>query len=164
MTVTITWDPGPGLSYDLDAFVDWQDETGEWIELQGSTNGQLLGGVAEETVQIDGPVPGHYRARVVNWASTEVAYHGAITLEALPKDGNDKGGPAAKIEIEGWTPAVKVTPDNGHGYEPTLVADQYGDAFATAHPENWRSLPLPTPVRRTGYGANPGCGTRRTGA
>lgn len=33
---------------------------------------------------------------------------------------------------------VKVTPDAGHGYEPTVVADKYGNLFATAHKENWQ--------------------------
>jgi hypothetical protein len=34
--------------------------------------------------------------------------------------------------------AVKVTPDLGFGYEPTVVSDQYGNLFATAHKENWQ--------------------------
>jgi hypothetical protein len=33
---------------------------------------------------------------------------------------------------------VKVTPDLGYGYEPTVVADRYGNLFATAHKENWQ--------------------------
>jgi hypothetical protein len=33
---------------------------------------------------------------------------------------------------------VKVTPDLGYGYEPTVVADKYGNLFATAHKENWQ--------------------------
>jgi hypothetical protein len=31
---------------------------------------------------------------------------------------------------------VQVTPANGGGYEPTVVADRYGNLFATAHKEN----------------------------
>jgi hypothetical protein len=33
---------------------------------------------------------------------------------------------------------VKVTPDLGYGYEPSLVVDAYGNIFATAHKENWQ--------------------------
>jgi hypothetical protein len=35
-----------------------------------------------------------------------------------------------------FDPAVKVTPTNGGGYEPTVVADRFGNVFATAHKEN----------------------------
>jgi hypothetical protein len=34
--------------------------------------------------------------------------------------------------------AVKVTPDLGFGYEPTVVADKFGNLYATAHKENWQ--------------------------
>lgn len=145
LTVTITWDPGPSLTYDLDAFVDRQDASGEWVELGASTNGQLLEGAAEEIVEIEAPAAGHYRARIVNWASTELAYHGSIALAPLPEEERDKGGPTARIVTAGWASAVKVTPDNGHGYEPTLVVDRYGNAFATAHPENWQIPLAPDP-------------------
>ena len=33
---------------------------------------------------------------------------------------------------------VKVTPDNGYGYEPTIVSDRYGNLYSTAHKENWQ--------------------------
>src|SRR5256886_4460758 len=33
---------------------------------------------------------------------------------------------------------VKVTPPGGHGYEPAVYTDHYGDIFATAHKENWQ--------------------------
>ena len=32
---------------------------------------------------------------------------------------------------------VKVTPTGGFGYEPSFVADRFGNLFATAHKENW---------------------------
>lgn len=38
---------------------------------------------------------------------------------------------------------VKVTPDLGYGYEPTVVADKYGNLFATAHKENWQLAVAP---------------------
>jgi hypothetical protein len=144
MTVTITWDPGPSVSYDLDLFVDRQDASGAWVEVGASTNGQLLAGAAEEIAEVEAPAVGHYRARVVNWASTEVAYHGSIAFAPL-EEGDDKGPKTAKVVTTGWGAVVKVTPDNGHGYEPTLVVDQYGNAFATAHPENWQIPVAPDP-------------------
>lgn len=33
---------------------------------------------------------------------------------------------------------VKVTPDGGYGYEPTVIADKFGNLYATAHKENWQ--------------------------
>ena len=33
---------------------------------------------------------------------------------------------------------VKVTPTGGFGYEPSFVADSFGNIFATAHKENWQ--------------------------
>jgi BNR/Asp-box repeat len=35
-------------------------------------------------------------------------------------------------------PPVKVTPPGGHGYEPAVYTDHYGNIFATAHKENWQ--------------------------
>jgi hypothetical protein len=40
-------------------------------------------------------------------------------------------------------PAVKVTPTGGFGYEPSFVADHYGNIFATAHKENWQLVVAP---------------------
>jgi hypothetical protein len=38
---------------------------------------------------------------------------------------------------------VKVTPDLGYGYEPAVVADDFGNLFATAHKENWQLVVAP---------------------
>ncbi len=38
---------------------------------------------------------------------------------------------------------VKVTPDLGFGYEPSLVIDRYGNVFAAAHKENWQLVVAP---------------------
>jgi hypothetical protein len=35
-------------------------------------------------------------------------------------------------------PPVRVTPPNGHGYEPAVYTDHFGNIFATAHKENWQ--------------------------
>jgi len=149
MTVTITWDPGPALSYDLDLFVDRLDASGEWVQVGQSINGQLLAGEAEEIVEVLAPEPGRYRTRVSNFASTELAYHGSIVFAVLADEpgggGGGGGGPTARIVTSGWIAPVKVTPENGHGYEPTLVTDPHGNAFATAHPENWQIVVAPDP-------------------
>jgi hypothetical protein len=35
-------------------------------------------------------------------------------------------------------PPVKVTPAGGHGYEPAVYTDHFGNIYATAHKENWQ--------------------------
>lgn len=40
---------------------------------------------------------------------------------------------------------VQVTPDPGKGYEPSMVVDQFGNIFATAHKENWQLILAPDP-------------------
>jgi hypothetical protein len=84
MTVAISWDAGAAVSYDLDLFVDRLDSSGNWVEVGRSTDGQLLGdGEAVETAVVK-PVPtGTYRARVVNFASTELAYSGSVGFAAV---------------------------------------------------------------------------------
>src|SRR6266536_431254 len=38
----------------------------------------------------------------------------------------------------GFGSPVKVTPDGGHGYEPAVYTDHFGNIYATAHKENWQ--------------------------
>jgi len=40
-------------------------------------------------------------------------------------------------------PPVKVTPTGGFGYEPSFVADRFGNLFGTAHKENWQLVLAP---------------------
>lgn len=85
MSVAIAWDAGLALAYDLDLFVDRLDGA-RWVRVGSSTNGQSLGdGTAVEVAQVNAPVlaPGRYRARVVNWASTQVDYTGEISFESV---------------------------------------------------------------------------------
>lgn len=35
-------------------------------------------------------------------------------------------------------PPVKVTPELGYGYEPSIVVDGFGNIYSTAHKENWQ--------------------------
>jgi hypothetical protein len=84
LTATIAWDAGPELSYDLDLFVDRLDQFGNWVEVGRSTDGQLLGdGEAVESADVKSPPVGTYRTRVVNFASTELAYQGSIGFAAV---------------------------------------------------------------------------------
>jgi len=85
MSVAIAWDAGTALAYDIDLYVDRLDG-GNWVRVGSSTNGQALGdGSAVEIAQVNAPVlmPGHYRARVVNWASTQIDYTGEIVFESV---------------------------------------------------------------------------------
>jgi hypothetical protein len=40
---------------------------------------------------------------------------------------------------------VKVTPAGGHGYEPAVYTDHFGNIYATAHKENWQLAVSPDP-------------------
>ena len=44
----------------------------------------------------------------------------------------------ASAQKTAFAPPVKVTPSGGFGYEPSFVADQFGNLFGTAHKENWQ--------------------------
>ena len=43
----------------------------------------------------------------------------------------------------GWGAPVRVTPPGGHGYEPAVYTDHFGNIFATAHKENWQLVLAP---------------------
>lgn len=80
MDVRITWDVGTALASDLDLYVE-REIDGQWNPVGQSTNGQAAGaGEGVEAVTMLQPAPGKYRTRVHNWASTQVAYHGAVTF------------------------------------------------------------------------------------
>jgi hypothetical protein len=38
----------------------------------------------------------------------------------------------------GFSAPVRVTPPGGHGYEPSVFTDHFGNIFSTAHKENWQ--------------------------
>ena len=85
LAVEIRWDPGFALSYDLDLFVDRQTATGAWEQVGESINSQLLEGDPVELAVVQAPAAGTYRTRVVNYASTQFAYHGTLWFTAAPK-------------------------------------------------------------------------------
>ncbi|HEU0131018.1 MAG TPA: exo-alpha-sialidase [Mycobacteriales bacterium] len=62
---------------------------------------------------------------------------GAVALAALAAL-TVPGNAAPKPYVAKFGKPVKVTPDLGYGYEPTVVADKFGNLFATAHKENWQ--------------------------
>ena len=76
MQVRIDWDAGTALAYDLDLYIDRLID-GVWTPIGQSTAGQPSS-AATEGVNMTAPVPGRYRTRVHNWASTQVAYHGSV--------------------------------------------------------------------------------------
>lgn len=80
MQIKVTWESGPAVAYDLDLYLERQ-VGGQWNPVAQSTNGQSLGeGSPEESVTLVAPAPGKYRTRVHNWASHQIAYHGAASF------------------------------------------------------------------------------------
>jgi hypothetical protein len=93
VTATISWNAGTGLAYDLDLFIDRQDALGNWIQVGSGTDGQLAGdGLPTETAEVTAPTPGRYRTRVVNFASTELAYHGTLGFTSTKSGGKPSRG------------------------------------------------------------------------
>src|SRR5918999_1120859 len=91
VTATVTWDQGLGVTYDLDLYIDKRTDSGAWVQLASSTNSQQLGeGEPKESAQVASPEAGTYRTRVVNWASTQVAYHGVLAFTAGKPGGGGK--------------------------------------------------------------------------
>ncbi len=98
VTATVTWDQGLAVVYDLDLFIDKRTDSGAWVTLASSTNSQSLGeGEPTESAQVASPEPGTYRTRVVNWASTQVAYHGVLAFAAGKPGGGGKPTRAGRV-------------------------------------------------------------------
>jgi hypothetical protein len=60
----------------------------------------------------------------------------SIVLITLPRKARALGGTP-------FGAPVKVTPELGYGYEPTVVVDRFGNIFSTAHKENWQLVVAP---------------------
>src|SRR4051812_11428431 len=58
--------------------------------------------------------------------------------------------PASAAAPSAFTAPVRVTPPDGHGYEPAVYTDHLGNIFATAHKENWQ-LAVSTDQRSPTY-------------
>src|SRR3954453_24202971 len=62
-----------------------------------------------------------------------IAATGALALAvAAMTPGWAKSGAPVK-----FADPVRITPDNGGGYEPGVYADRFGNLYSTAHKENW---------------------------
>lgn len=86
LTVEIAWDAGQALLYDLDLYIDRKTAVGTWQQVGDGTNGQLAGdGEPSELAIVQRPEPGTYRTRVVNWLSTQFAYHGLLWFTPTQK-------------------------------------------------------------------------------
>ena len=87
LTVEITWDAGDfALLYDLDLYIDRQTSLGTWQQVADGANGQLAGdGEPNELAIVQRPEPGVYRTRVVNFASTQLDYHGLLWFTPAQK-------------------------------------------------------------------------------
>jgi hypothetical protein len=48
------------------------------------------------------------------------------------------GAASSHAAAPAFGPPVLVTPPGGHGYEPAVYTDHFGNIFATAHKENWQ--------------------------
>ena len=95
VTAAITWSAGAAaLTYDLDLFIDRQDAaTGAWVQVGSGTDGQLAGdGEPAEVAEVSFPIPGKYRTRVANFASTELAYHGVLGFTNGKRGGKPSRG------------------------------------------------------------------------
>jgi hypothetical protein len=92
LTAEVSWSAGTGVAYDLDLYVERRNESGDWIEVGSSTNSQSIdgGGDPIELAVVQTPAAGTYRTRVVNWASTESAYHGSLWFTAAVKPRGNK--------------------------------------------------------------------------
>jgi hypothetical protein len=78
------------------------------------------------------PLTDKENVMIMRRSRTVLAVVLAVVVTAFLGSGSSQAGGAA------FGPPVKVTPDLGYGYEPSLVVDRYGNIFATAHKENWQ--------------------------
>jgi hypothetical protein len=129
-TFNVTWTPTSGSASTNDLILTLIGPDG--LEIASSD-----GGAPSETVVANNLAAGTYRAVVCGFVNTSLQpYAGTLTIAtsgiAVP--------PTNILPAAGksWGTPVKVTPTNGYGYEPSFIVDSYGNAFATAHKENWQ--------------------------
>jgi len=102
------------------------------MEIQSSD-----GGTPEETLTVNNLPAGTYRVVVCGYANIAAQpYTATLTVSTVSNE-----TPLPNIlpaAGKRWGAPVRITPDNGYGYEPTLIVDKYGNAYSTAHPENYQ--------------------------
>jgi hypothetical protein len=136
-TFNIAWTPASGSATTSDLILTLIGPDG--LEIDSSD-----GGTPSETIVADNLAAGTYRAVVCGFLNTALQpYDGSLTVTTTAVT----EPPANILPSAGkkWGSPVKVTPQNGYGYEPTLVVDKYGNAFASAHKENWQLVLAPDP-------------------
>jgi hypothetical protein len=129
-TFTITWTPSSGDQSTSDLILTLIGPDG--LEIASSD-----GGAPTETVTANNLAAGTYRVVVCGFVNAAAQpYDGSLTVTSTAKT----AAPTNILPAAGksWGAPVKVTPTNGFGYEPNFVVDPYGNAFATAHKENWQ--------------------------
>jgi hypothetical protein len=95
------------------------------------------GGTPQETVIVNNMAAGTYRVVVCGYANVaNQPYAGTLTVATT----SNETPPPNILPAAGkkWGAPVRLTPEDGHGYEPTLLVDKYGNAYSTAHPENYQ--------------------------
>jgi hypothetical protein len=137
-TFTITWTPSSGDPSTSDLILTLVGPDGQEIDSSD-------GSVPKESVSASNLAAGNYRVLVCGFVNTAAQPYDAslqITTSAA-------SGSAPVVVLPGpgkhWAAPVRVTPENGHGYEPSLIVDKYGNAFATAHKENIELAVSPDP-------------------
>jgi hypothetical protein len=129
-TFNITWTPASGSASTSDLILTLIGPDG--LEIASSD-----GGAPTETVVADNLAAGTYRVVVCGFLNTSLQpYAGTLTVATS----GIQVPPTNILPAAGksWGTPVKVRPTNGYGYEPSFIVDRYGNAFATAHKENWQ--------------------------
>lgn len=137
-TFQIAWTPASGQELTNDLILTVIGPDGSEVMSADTGNPQ-------ETVIVNNLAAGTYRVVTCGYVNSTVQpYSGSVkvTTSAVTAP------PPPNILADGtkkWGSAVRVTPENGHGYEPTLLVDKYGNAFASAHKENIELALSPDP-------------------
>ena len=129
-TFSITWTPASGDASTSDLILTLIGPDG--LEIDSSD-----GGTPSETVAADNLGPGTYRVVVCGFLNTTQQPY-AATLSVTTTSAATPPANIIPAAGKSWGQPVKVTPTNGYGYEPSFIVDRYGNAFATAHKENWQ--------------------------
>ena len=129
-TFNVTWTPASGDASTNDLILTLIGPDG--LEIDSSD-----GGAPTETVVANNLAAGTYRVVVCGFLNTTIQPYAAtltVATSAIVVPPSNVLPAAGKS----WGKPVKVTPTNGYGYEPSFIVDRYGNAFATAHKENWQ--------------------------
>jgi len=134
-TFRINWTPSSPSLVTSDLILTLLGPDG--MEIQSSD-----GGTPEEVVTVNNLAPGTYRVVVCGYSNVAAQpYTASLTVTTV-----SNATPLPNIlpaAGKKWGAPVRITPPNGYGYEPTLLVDKYGNAYSTAHPENYQIVVAP---------------------